>query len=132
MPTDRSDLTTFTFNPSGDGGKVPLGYSREWSGVAKLTNRSLQNIELNYQGIFNLVNAQRANYLFRVVPDGMSKQRTFSVVHGLDWTHTLSKTTFYNVSLRQNHFDYKDMVYDDVYDPRYAAAGPPVGGGADE
>ena len=57
----------------------------------------------------------------------MSKQRTFSIVHGLDWTHTLSKTTFYSVSLRQNYFDYKDMAYDDVYDPRYDAAGPPVG-----
>jgi hypothetical protein len=125
-PTDRSDLANFSFRPTGDREKVPLGYSREWSGVAKLTNRSFKSIELNYQGIFNLVNAQRANYLFRIVPDGMPKQRTFSVVHGLDWTHTLSKATFYNVSLRQNYFDYKDMVYDDVNDPRYDAAGPPV------
>ena len=146
-PTDRSDLANFTFRPTGDGEKVPLGYSREWSGVAKLTNRSLPNVELDYQGIFNLVNAQRANYAFRLDPDGMSKQRTFSVVHGLDWTHTLTKTCFYNISLRQNYFDYKDMQddgvysvwhnffnhdehkepYDGVYDPGYDAAGPPVG-----
>jgi outer membrane receptor protein involved in Fe transport len=126
QPTDRSDLANFVFRPTGDRDKVPLGYSREWSGVAKLTNRSFKSIELNYQGIFNLVNAQRANYLFRIVPDGMPKQRTFSVVHGLDWTHTLSKTAFYNVSLRQNYFDFKDMVYDDVYDPRYVIAGPPL------
>ncbi|TFG85751.1 MAG: TonB-dependent receptor, partial [Gemmatimonadales bacterium] len=125
-PTDRSDLANVIFRPTGDREKVPLGYSREWSGVAKLTNRSFKSIELNYQGIFNLVNAQRANYLFRIVPDGMPKQRTFSVVHGLDWTHTLAKTAFYNISLRQNYFDYKDMVYDDVNDPRYDAAGPPV------
>ncbi|TFG85933.1 MAG: TonB-dependent receptor [Gemmatimonadales bacterium] len=45
----------------------------------------------------------------------------------MDWTHTLTKSRFYNVSLRQNYFDYKDMVYDEVHDPRYDAAGPPVG-----
>jgi len=129
LPTDRSDLANHIFRASGEGEKVPLGYSREWSGVAKLTNRSLKSVELNYQGIFNVVNGQNANWAFRMAPDGMSKQRTFSVVHGLDWTHTLSKTTFYNVSLRQNYFDYRDMVYDDVYDRRYDAAGPAVGGG---
>jgi outer membrane receptor protein involved in Fe transport len=130
QPADRSDLATFTFAPTGDFTKVPLGYSHEWSGVAKLTNRSLPNVELNYQGIFNLVNAQRANYAFRLDPDGMSKQRTFSLVHGLDWTHTLTKTRFYSVSLRRNYFDYKDMAYDDVYDSRYTNAGPPVGDAA--
>ncbi len=124
MPADRPALTG---RATGDNEKMPLGYGHEWSGVGKLTNRSLKNVELNYQGIFNVVDAQRANYAFRFNPDGMSKQHTFSLVHGLDWTHTLSKTTFYNVSLRQNYFDYKDMVYDDVYDPRYDAAGPPVG-----
>jgi len=129
-PTDRSDLASFHFSSTGDWEQVPLGYSREWSGLAKLTNRSLQNVELNYQGIFNLVNAQRANYAFRLDPDGMSKQRTFSLVHGLDWTHTLTKTRFYSVSLRRNYFDYADMAYDDVYDSRYTDAGPPLGDAA--
>jgi outer membrane receptor protein involved in Fe transport len=64
---------------------------------------------------------------FRLDPDGLSKQRTFSIVHGLDWTHTLSKTLFYDVSLRQNYRDYRDMAYDDVYDPHYDVAGPLTG-----
>ena len=131
-PTDRSDLATYSFYPTGNHAKVPLGYSHEWSGVAKLTNRSLPNIELNYQGIFNVVDAQKANYAFRLNPDGMPKQHTFSLVHGLDWTHTLSKNRFYSVSLRQNYFDYRDMVYDDVYDRRYTRAGPPLGDAAFE
>ena len=122
-PTDRIDVSA----PTGDHETMPLGYGHEWSGLGKLTNRSIRAVELNYQGIFNLVDAQRPNYAFRLNPDGMPKQNTFSVVHGLDWTHTLTKSRYYNVSLRQNYFDYKDMVYDDVYDPRYDAAGPPVG-----
>ena len=123
-PADRPAVTGLA---TGDSEKMPLGYSNEWSGVGKLTNRSLKNVELNYQGIFNVVDARRANYAFRLDPNGMPKQRTFSLVHGLDWTHTLTKTRFYNISLRQNYFDYTDMVYDDVNDRRYDAAGPPVG-----
>jgi outer membrane receptor protein involved in Fe transport len=121
--TDRSDLAAGVYVPTGDGRAEPLGYSREWSGVAKLTNRSLPAIELNYQAIFNRQGNRNADWAFRIDPEGMSRQRTLSIVHGLDMTHTLSKTMFYNVSLRHNWFDYRDMAYDDPFDPRYDAAG---------
>jgi outer membrane receptor protein involved in Fe transport len=111
------------FYPDGDGKKEPLGYTHEWSGVAKLTNRSLTHIELSYQAVFNLVRKRDTNWLYRLNPDGISRKRTVSVTHGLDVTHTLSKSAFYVVSLRQNYFDYKDMLYDDMLDPRYDAAG---------
>ncbi|MGE5595198.1 MAG: TonB-dependent receptor plug domain-containing protein, partial [Hyphomicrobiales bacterium] len=113
--------------PTGDFGSEPLGYNREWSGVAKITNRSLPGVEVSYQGIANLIAHRNANFGYRYDPEGMTRQRTFSIVHGLDWTHTLSKSTFYSVSLRHNWFDYRDMAYDDVWDPRYDAAGPPKG-----
>lgn len=128
--TDESDLAAHIYRPTGDRETEPLGYSREWSGVAKLTNRSLPSIELNYQAIFNRQSNRNADWAFRVNPEGMSRQRTLSIVHGLDLTHTLSKTTFYNVSLRHNWFDYRDMAYDDVYDPRYDAAGTVAGNDA--
>ena len=125
--TDRSDLAANIYRPTGDRGTEPLGYSREWSGVAKLTNRSLPSIELNYQAIFSRQNNRNADWAFRVNPEGLSRQRTLSIVHGMDMTHTLSKTAFYNVSLRHNWFDYRDMAYDDPYDPRYDAAGTVTG-----
>src|SRR5438445_516284 len=68
---------------------------------------------------------RRADWNFRFDPDGLTHQHTVSVAHGLDFTHTLSKTSYYDVSVRQNYFDYKDLAYDDVYDPRYDRAGPP-------
>ncbi len=126
-PTDSSNIAGKVFLPSGDSEEVPLAYNDEWSGVAKVTNRSLKDVEVNYQAIFDVQDGRRANWLFRLNPDGESRQRTHSVVHGLDWTHTLAKSRFYSVSLRQNYFDYRDMRYDDVYDPRYDAAGPPIG-----
>ena len=127
VPTDRSDFEKKVFTPSGDLKELPLAYSKDWSGLAKLTNRSLKNIVLEYQAIYNVVQGQRYNFGFRFNPDGMSKQKTLSVVHGLDLSHTLSPQTFYTLSLRQNYFDYRDYLYKDLYDQRYDAAGPAIG-----
>ncbi|MGH7600641.1 MAG: TonB-dependent receptor, partial [bacterium] len=125
VPTDSSDFNAKLFRGTGDGNEMPLGFTHEWSGLAKLTNRSLENIELGYQAIFNSIEAKRNEYAYRFNPDGIPTQRTSSIVHGLDWTHTLSKSTFYNLNLRQNYYDYKDYIYEDVFDPRYIDAGLP-------
>ncbi len=134
VPTDQSDFERKIFQPTGDGKEFPMTFSREWSGLVKVTNRSFKNIELGYQAIFNDVENKRYNFAYRLNPDGAPTQRTFSVVHGLDWTHTLSSKTFYNLSLRQNYFDYKDYVYayadfdtTDGINDRYEDAGPPLG-----
>jgi outer membrane receptor protein involved in Fe transport len=115
------------FFPDGDGHREALGYTREWSGLAKITNRSIKNVELNYQMVVSDVHARKNTWAYRLNPDGLSRQATQSVVHGLDWTHTLSKTTFYTVALRQNLLDYQDILYEDPYDTRYDAAGPAQG-----
>ena len=110
----------------GDGENVPLGWSREWSGIAKVTNRGLiKDAELSYQALFNDIEAQKTDdAMFRYNPDGQSKQQTRSLMHGFDWTHALSRTTFYKLTLRQNLYKYEDMAYEDFYDPRYEV-GPP-------
>jgi len=127
QPTDRANFEQKIFTPSGDNKELPLSFSDDISGLVKFTNRSLKNIQLEYQAIYNVIDAQRYNFAFRLNPDGRSKQQTTSVVHGLDITHTLSSNTFYNLNLRQNYFDYHDYAYKDFNDPRYDAAGPPQG-----
>lgn len=125
VPTDSSDFQNKIFNPTGDGEELPLGYTHEWSGLLKLTNRSIPNIVLSYQAIFNDVEEIRNNFSFRLNPDGRAIRRTFSVVHGFDLTHTLAANTFYNFSIRQNLFDFNEYVFEDVNDPRYDLAGGP-------
>jgi outer membrane receptor protein involved in Fe transport len=122
-PTDNSYL-----QPTGDGKEVPLGYTREWSGLAKITNKSLPGIELSYQGLYDFSEGRKldGSYVWRLNPDGMKKQKTISYIHGLDITHLVSQSTYYTVSLHQNYFDYTDWVYDDFYDPRYDASKLPV------
>ena len=132
VPTDNqtdSLVQLKQFSGSGDSATVPLGFSREWSGVAKITNHSFKNKDIGYQAIWNVIHARKStgNYAFHFNPDGLSQQHTFSIVHGLDFTHTLGKSSFYNLNIRENYFKYRDMAYDDFYDPRYDVAGPPSG-----
>jgi outer membrane receptor protein involved in Fe transport len=122
-PTDTSDFENKVFTGTGDNETVALGFTRDFSGVAKITNHSLSNKTFGYQAIWNAIHGRRSTNAFWLNPDGLPEQHTFSIVHGLDFTHALGKTSFYNLNLRQNYFDYRDMVYDDLYDPRYDAAG---------
>jgi outer membrane receptor protein involved in Fe transport len=127
VPTDSSDFENKIFYPTGDGATVPLAQTREWSGAFKLTNTSIPGTKISYQGIFNQFEGRRLNWSYRLNPDGVSRQETFSISHGFDWTQTLNASTYFDLSLRQNYFDYTDYRYEDVFDPRYDDAGPPIG-----
>ncbi len=126
-PTDKADFEKKIFTPTGDDQEVPLSQSRDFSGLVKITNRSLKNLQLEYQAIYNYTQSRNYNFSFRLNPDGQGKQRTFSIVHGLDFTHTISSKTFYTLNLRQNYFEYRDLVYEDAFDSTYDQAGPPLG-----
>lgn len=126
-PTDSSDFENKIFRPTGNGEELPLTSRREWSGALKITNSSLGAVKLGYQAIWNRIEDQKEDFLYRLNPDGLATQRTTSVTHGLDWVQTLGEKSFLDLSLRHVYFDYQDLVYDDVFDPRYDAAGPPTG-----
>lgn len=125
VPTDTSDFERIIPHGTGDSKEIAMAYSREWSGLAKITNRLLPAIEISLQALFNVIESRSMGGAFswRLNPDGRKTQRTRSIVWGLDWTHTVSPTMFYTVALRQNYFDYTDWAYEDFYDARYDAAG---------
>ncbi|MBN2172115.1 MAG: TonB-dependent receptor [Candidatus Krumholzibacteriota bacterium] len=127
VPTDTLDYQTGQHSKSGDGEEVPLAYNREWGGLFKLSNRSLASDKISYQAIANYSRGRRGDFAFRFNPDGLSKQRTLAVSHGADWTHTLGSKSYFDLSVRQNYFDYRDHYYEDVYDPGYDQAGPATG-----
>lgn len=123
LPTDTSDFENRIFRPTGDGAEVPLGTSEQWSWLAKITNRSLGNVQIGYQAISNIIERHSCGgdwgtcHNYRLNPEGIRTNNQFSIVHGLDWTHTLTDRLYYEVSLRQNYFDYEDMKYDDLGTP---------------
>lgn len=114
----------------GDGKELPLGYRREWSGLGKITNKSIEGIDISYQVLFNFTEESKTDkdYTFRwfLNPDGRKKQTTISYIHGIDITHLLSQSTYYTASVHENYFDYKDWVYENFYDTRYDEAGSTV------
>ncbi len=122
-PTDSSNFATGTPYPTGNGQEVPMSYSKEWSGLAKITNKSISSMEISYSLLFNIIEAKKldGSFQWRIDPDGATTQRTRSFVHGLDFTHSVSPSTFYTISVRQNYYRYTDWAYDNFYDPRYDA-----------
>ncbi len=123
IPTDRNDFENQQFNPTGDKKIVPMSTTREWSGQFKITNQSIERVQLSYQAIFNKLETKYYSFGLRLNPEGVKPNKTTSVTHGIDITHTLQDNMFYKISLRQNYFDYKSFMYDDVFDPRYIQAG---------
>ena len=120
----QGQITGYDF--AGDGKEVPLGYKRDWSGLARITNKSIRGIEFSYQMLYNYTEGVNADIAWIQNPDGRKTQKTLSYVHGLDVTHVLSQSTLYTISLHQNVYDYKDWVYEDFNDARYDAAGSPI------
>jgi outer membrane receptor protein involved in Fe transport len=114
------------FKPNGDFQRGAMGYTREWSSVIKLNNRSISKLDLGYQAVGNVVEGRRTDWIWALEPDGVSKQHTRSLAHGVDATYTPNLTSFFNLIARQDFFDYKDMVFEDFNDPRYDLAGGPV------
>jgi len=118
-------VQTGTIPTAGDGAAAALGYSDEWSGAAKIANSSLPHLKLSYQALLNATEGRRGTYRFRYNPDGLATQQSWAVTHGLDATISVSKSSYVDLSLRQNYFTYDDWAYEDLFDPRYEA-GPPV------
>jgi outer membrane receptor protein involved in Fe transport len=125
IPTDKNDIFLGTIYPSGDGKKVALNPYDELSGQFKLTNTSIDNITISYIAIVNYLWGRAYNFAYRFNPDGEKDWKTFSINHGIDFTHTLSNDMFYKISLRHNLYDYKDYKYESIYDPMYIEANAP-------
>lgn len=125
VPTDSSNFERGEFMPTGDGAMVPMSFNNRWGFLGKVSNRSIRNVQLSYQAIGGIGERRGYQHAWRFNPDGTKSARDFSLVHGIDMAHTLSPDMFYEVNLRQNYYDYRDMKYDDVRDPRYFEAGDP-------
>jgi hypothetical protein len=127
VPTDSSDFENKVFVGSGDGAEVPLGTSREWSGLLKVTNASIPSVKVGYELLFEDLTSQWANYAYRLNPDGRPEQNVRSITHGLSWSQLIGDHTVVQANVRHLDYEYTDWVYEDVFDPRYDAAGPPRG-----
>ncbi len=121
VPTDVSNFATKEYSPTGDGEVAPMMTQREWSGQFKISNRSLRDIQLSYQAIGAIIEGRQFAFGYRFNPDGTTRQERTSLVHGPEITHTLSPTTFYTLSIRQNYFRYLDYAFASIMDSQSGA-----------
>ncbi|MGE5681719.1 MAG: TonB-dependent receptor, partial [Bacillota bacterium] len=122
LPTDTNNIASGTVYPTGDSKKVSMDPYNEWSGQFKLTNTSISKVNISYVGIVNYIWGKVYNFNFRINPDGESEWKTFSINHGIDFTHTISNSMFYKISARHNYYDTRSYKYESIYDPRYFQA----------
>jgi outer membrane receptor protein involved in Fe transport len=127
VPTDTSDFANKIFRPTGDDAVVAIAGFREWSGQFKIANRSLGDIQINYQAIGSMSDGEAFDFAYRFNPDGVRTQERTSLVHGFEWSHSLSPQLFYTINIRQNYFHYTDYVFAAVLDSGYLKAGVPRG-----
>ncbi|MGE5498009.1 MAG: TonB-dependent receptor [Syntrophothermus sp.] len=122
LPTDRINEIEGTVNPTGDRAKVAMAPFNEWSGQFKLSNSSINKVSISYVAIANYLWGKNYNFNFRLNPEGQSDWKTWSLNHGIDFTHTISNEMFYKISLRHNYYDTRSYKYESIYDPRYYEA----------
>jgi len=82
-PFDKNDFENQVYNPTGDGELVSMNTSDEWNGQFKVTNQSIEDLQLNYQLSYNYTERTGYNHAFRLNPDGIKTNYTNSLSHGL-------------------------------------------------
>jgi outer membrane receptor protein involved in Fe transport len=106
------------FTPTGDGAEVSMNPSRRASASGKIAY-SFGDMKLS--GSSNYEHGWNKNYDhgFRWTPDGPMNHYHTSQMHGLQFTHAVSPSTFWMLKYSFNYFDYRGYLDQDLYDARY-------------
>lgn len=109
-------------NPDGsfqDGPVVPMNWSKNWTGQAKLTFLPVPEFKVNAEFLFSKRNYQDYDHSLKFAPDGNVNKFSDSFDGWLSINHTLSTTTFYDLSLAYLDKQFKEHLYDNPFDKRY-------------
>jgi outer membrane receptor protein involved in Fe transport len=104
--------------PTGDGALVSMNPSRRISGSGKI---AYGFGDMKLTGSSNYEHGWSKNYdhAFKWTPDGPMNHYHTSQMHGLQFTHAVSPSTFWMLKYSYNYFDYRGYLYEDLFDPRY-------------
>jgi len=104
---------------SGDNSLTPMNPYRKISLQTKLTYKFSSNIILRYGLLYSDVKNQSYDHTFKYNPDGRTTHYGQAYSHTLDWTHSLSQSTFYTLKVNTNANVDKDYLYENWQDERY-------------
>ncbi len=107
----------------GDSAVVPMNWSRRYYGQGKLTWRITPVIKLNTNYIYDYNEAQAYDRSYFYNPDGKGKDLNTSHTFILQFSHTLSSSTFYTVGASWFERGVKYHLYDLAYEPATDGSG---------
>ncbi len=103
----------------GDSSIVPMNWSERIYAQGKLSYRFSSLMKLNYNLIFDNTDYQDYDRAYQYNPDGNLNRFSNSLTNILQFSHTLSGSSFYTVGLSLFRKTYKHYLYEDPYDLRY-------------
>ena len=104
---------------SGDNKLVPMNPYRRYSFQSKLTYKFTPSMVLRYGILYSDIKNQSYIHSYKYNPDGRPWRFRKAASHTLDWTHSLSRSTFYTLKLNLNENSDESYLYKDWRDPRY-------------
>ncbi len=104
---------------TGDGSYVAMNPNRKFSFYGKLSTLLFPSLKVNYSLFYNSGKWKSYSDYHRYSPDGVPTSRTDNFNHILSINHTLSKRTFYSLSLSYYSKNNKSYLYENPLDSRY-------------
>ncbi len=123
-PGDSSTFSgapsTWDIQASGDSSAVSLNGSKGVTFFGKLDYALSSSLRLSYSGTYGDTEARSYNHFYRFNPGFLPTQNSTSTNHLLAFNHIVDARTFYDVRLSAFTTDFRQSVYEDPLDPRYA------------
>jgi outer membrane receptor protein involved in Fe transport len=104
--------------PTGDGAYVSMNPSRRYAGTGKLAY-GFGDMKLTFTSNYEHGWNKNYDHAYKWTPDGPMNHYHTSQMHGLQFTHAVSPSTFWTFKYSYNYFDYRGYLYESLTDPRY-------------
>jgi len=98
---------------------ISMNDSKQYSGNLKLTFRPGNTDKFNYELMYQNRDWHDYDHRFRFNPAGSYNYNKWSLTNTLSWNHVLSKVAFMDVHVTYLYTDFKQNVYDNLFDSRY-------------
>src|SRR5437879_3683703 len=111
---------TWVVVATGDGRYVPMNFSERYTLQGKLSINLGSAKGLTLQGLYQNQNYRVYDHRFRLNPDGDYHYYQRSFLGSTNYNHVISDAAFLDANASLFETDYRQYVYEDPLDPRYA------------
>ncbi len=96
---------------TGDGKAVPMNFSKDFNGTAKLTFKPVSTMKINYDVVYSNSKYQIYSHDFKYNPDANYNNYEWGLLNSIEIRHAVSASTFYSLKGAYNIYDFKRYLY---------------------